>query len=65
MPLSSLQTSIIALIGTVASLAVGFGVFSSTIEQLIVAGAGTLVSIVFQIVTELERKTTAVAGKRV
>lgn len=62
MELSALQTSIIGLIGTVASLAVGFGAFSATTEQVVVSAAGTLVSIGFSLWTELHRKTKVQAA---
>ena len=62
MELSSLQTSIISLIGVIASLAVGFGAFSSTTEQLVVSAAGTVVAVIFQIVTEVERSTRSKAA---
>lgn len=64
MNLSAIQASIIALIGTIASLAVGFGAFSSSTEQLVVSAAGTLVSLVFTIVNEAEKHTNAIKGSK-
>jgi hypothetical protein len=66
MNLSALQTTLISLVGTIASVAVGFGAFSATKEQLVVSTAGTLISLGFQLYTELERRTkveAAVANK--
>jgi hypothetical protein len=62
MELSALQTTIISLIGTIASVAVGFGAFSSTTEQIVVSAAGTLISLGFQLFTELQRKTKVTAA---
>lgn len=62
MNLSALQTTLISLVGTGASIAVGFGVFSATKEQLVVSGAGTLISLGFQLYAELERATKVKAA---
>ncbi len=62
MELSALQTTLISLVGTIASLAVGFGAFSATTEQIIVSSAGTLISLGFSLWTELERKAKVQAA---
>ena len=59
MELSAIQTTLVTLVTTVASLAVGFGAFSSTTEQVVVSAAGTLIGLGFSLFTELERKTVA------
>jgi hypothetical protein len=61
MPLSSLQAAILSLVTTAASIAVGFGVLSSTTEGVIVSIAGTVIAAVFQVATELHRKTATAA----
>lgn len=62
MELSVLQTTLISLIGTIASLAVGFGAFSETTEQLVVSSAGTLVSLGFSLYSELRQRTKLAAA---
>lgn len=62
MELSVLQTTLISLIGTIASLAVGFGAFSGTTEQVIVSAAGTLISLGFSLYTELRAQTKVKAA---
>ena len=62
MNLSAAQTTLISLIGTAASIALGFGLFSATTEQIIVSSAGTLISLGFQLYSELERKTKLAAA---
>lgn len=62
MELSALQTTLISLVGTIASLALGFGAFSATTEQIIVSSAGTLISLGFSLWTELERKAKVQAA---
>jgi hypothetical protein len=53
MELSVLQANLISLVGTVASIALGFGAFSVTTEQIVVSSAGTLISLGFTFFTEL------------
>jgi hypothetical protein len=48
-----LQNLLISLVGTVASLALGFGAFSSNTEQIVVSAAGTLISLAFSVLAEL------------
>jgi hypothetical protein len=60
--LSALQTTAISLVGTIVSLLVGFAILDSTTAGIVVSAAGTLVSIAFQIVTELQRKTKVQAA---
>jgi hypothetical protein len=55
--LSVLQTTLISLVGVIASLAVGFGAFSSSTEQIVVSAAGTLVSLGFSLYAELRART--------
>jgi hypothetical protein len=55
--LSVLQTTLISLVGVIASLAVGFGAFSSSTEQIVVSAAGTLISLGFSLYTELRART--------
>jgi len=62
MELSVLETTLISLIGTIASLAVGFGAFSETTEQLVVSTAGTLISLGFSLYTELRAQTKVKAA---
>jgi hypothetical protein len=57
MELSVLQTTLISLVGVIASLAVGFGAFSSSTEQIVVSAAGTLISLGFSLYTELRART--------
>lgn len=61
MELSTIQANLISLVGTVASLAVGFGVFSATTEQVVVSAAGTLISLGFSLFIELRTKTVVQA----
>ena len=66
MELSTLQNLLISLVGTVASLALGFGAFSATTEQIVVSSAGTLISLLFSILAELGVKAkvqAAIAAK--
>lgn len=60
MPVSSLQAAILSLITTAVSITVGFGVINNSLAGTITAIAGTAVAAVFQIATELHRKTEAV-----
>jgi hypothetical protein len=55
--LSFLQTTLVSLVGVIASLAVGFGAFSSSTEQIVVSAAGTLISLGFSLYTELRART--------
>lgn len=57
MELNVIETTLISLVGTVASLAVGFGAFSSTTEQLVVSTAGTLISLGFSLYSEIRART--------
>lgn len=57
MELSFLQTTLVSLVGVIASLAVGFGAFSSSTEQIVVSAAGTLISLGFSLYTELRART--------
>jgi hypothetical protein len=54
---STLQNAIIAAVGTIASLAVGFGVFGAETEQLVISSAGTLISLAFLIASEIKVNT--------
>lgn len=60
MPVSSLQAAILSLVTTVTSIVVGFGIINNTTAGIVVSVAGTAVAAVFQIATELHRKTEAV-----
>lgn len=60
---STLQASLIALVTTVASVAVGFGVFGSTTEQVVISVAGTAIGAVFAIVNEIKGNSLAKAGR--
>ena len=62
MELSVLQANVISLVGTAASIALGFGAFSATTEQIIVSSAGTLVSLGFTLFTEIRMNTKVKAA---
>lgn len=59
MPVSSLQAAILSLVTTVTSIVVGFGIINNTTAGIVVSVAGTVVAAVFQVATELHRKTEA------
>ena len=44
MELSTIQSNLISLVGTIASLAVGFGLFSQTTEQIVISSAALLLA---------------------
>jgi hypothetical protein len=62
MELSVLQANLISLVGTAASIALGFGAFSVTTEQIVVSSAGTLISLGFTLFTELAVKSKTQAA---
>lgn len=62
MPVSSLQAAILSLITTALSIFVGFGIIDNTLAGTVTAVAGTAVAAVFQIATELHRKSEAVGS---
>ena len=62
MELSTIQSNLISLVGTIASLAVGFGLFSQTTEQIVISSAGTLISLGFSLFTELRANTKVKAA---
>lgn len=61
--LTSVQAAIVSLVVTAGSIAVGFGAFSATTEQIVVSAAGTVVASVFTIVEAFERRTAVLAAK--
>jgi hypothetical protein len=62
MELNVVETTLVSLVGTIASLAVGFGAFSSTTEQLVVSTAGTLISLGFSLYSEIRARTKVKAA---
>ncbi len=60
--MTSLESSIIALVGVVVSLVVGLGVVESQTAGYITSAAGIIVSIVFQIIAANEHKAKITAG---
>lgn len=63
MELTVLQTTLISLVGTIGSIAVGFGAFSQTTEQVVVSAAGTLISLGFSLYSELRARTKLKAAE--
>lgn len=61
--LTVIQTTLVSLIGTIASLAVGFGALSETTEQVVVSAAGTLVALGFSLYSELRARTKLKAAE--
>ena len=62
MNLSALQTTLISLVGAIASIALAFGVFSNTTEQVVISSAGVLIGIGFSLYTELQASTAVKAA---
>lgn len=58
-PVSPQAASLISLITSAASVAVGFGLFSAELQQTIIAVGGTLIGAIFTVVNETRHKTLA------
>lgn len=61
-PLSTIEATLLQLVSTVGGLAVGFGVFGSTTEQLIVSIAGIVLGAAVQVANSLHINALAKAG---
>lgn len=53
--MSQIKASIIAAVGAIGSIVVGFGILNSNTEGVIVSAAGTIIGAVFAIVNQMER----------
>lgn len=60
---STLQASIISLVTAAAAIAVGFGFFGETTEQVVISVAGIVVAAVFSVANELKGNSLAKAGR--
>ena len=56
-PVTPLQAAIIALVVSAAGIAVGFGLFSSEVEQIVVSAVPVIVGSLFVIINEARHKT--------
>jgi membrane-associated protease RseP (regulator of RpoE activity) len=60
-----LQAAILAIVASVVSLVVGFGVLNNEVAGIITAAAGTLIPAIFVIVNSAERTAAIKAGRAV
>jgi hypothetical protein len=60
---STLQANIISLITAAAAIAVGFGFFGETTEQVVISVAGVVVGALFSVLNEIKGKTLVDAGR--
>ena len=64
MPLSTLEAHVLSLLTAAIGIAVGFGFFGETTEQVIISGAGVVIAALFQIANVLHLKVTSGASRR-
>jgi hypothetical protein len=62
--MTTIQASLVAIVGSVGSIVVGFGILNSTTEGVIVSAVGTIISSVVAIINQSERNTQAKVSKK-
>jgi hypothetical protein len=59
---STLQANIISLVTAGAAIAVGFGFFGESTEQVVISVAGVVVGALFSVLNEVKTSTAVKAG---
>ncbi len=59
----TLEAHIIALVTAAVAIAVGFGFFGETTEQVVISVAGIIIGAVFSVVNEIKGNTLAKANR--
>jgi hypothetical protein len=62
--MTTIQASLVAIVGSVGSIVVGFGILNSTTEGVIVSAVGTIISSVVAIINQSERNTQAKVSQK-